>query len=149
MTKAYFSPSNLCFFPEQWKSDGTYTEDNWLSDAILLTEEMTAEFWKITPPAGKQIGSVDGLPAWVDIPPLTHEQLVSQAEQNRGKLRAKADSEIAWLSDASDAGIATQTEKNRLAAWKIYRVLLMRINPDDALAIEWPPVPDGVADVEV
>lgn len=141
MSKAYFSPSNLIFIPELWKTDGTYTEENWPSDAVLLTEEQTAEYWKQTPLAGKQLGTVDGLPSWVDTPPPTHEQLVSQAEQQKNQLRKAADSEIAWLQDAVDAGIATDEETALLAGWKKYRVLLMRVDVTKAPEIEWPPVP--------
>lgn len=35
--KAYFVPSVPTFIPESWKSDGTYTKENWPSDAVLVT----------------------------------------------------------------------------------------------------------------
>lgn len=141
MSKAYFSPSKLIFIPELWKTDGTYAEENWPSDAVLLNEGQTAEYWKQSPPVGKQLGTVDGLPSWVDTPPPTHEQLVSQAEQKKNQLRKAADSEIAWLQDAVDAGIATDEETALLAAWKNYRVLLMRVNTNNTSDTEWPQPP--------
>ena len=141
MSKAYFSPSNLIFIPELWETDGTYTEDNWPSDAVLLTEKQTALYWKQTPPAGKQLGVVSGLPAWVDIPPPTHEQLVSQAEQQKNQLRKIADSEIEWRKYAVDKGIATVEESSAFEEWNLYRVLLMRIDTTKAPGIEWPPTP--------
>lgn len=141
MNKAYFSPSLLVFIPELWKTDGTYTEANWPDDAVLLTEEQTAEYWKQTPPPGKQLGAVDGLPSWVDYPPPTNEQLVYQAEQQKNQLRKAADSEITWLQDAVDAAIATDEEVAALAEWKKYRVLLMRVDTIKAPDIEWPTPP--------
>jgi len=53
-------------------------------------------------------------------------------------LRAAADSEITWLQDAVDAGIATGEETAALAEWKKYRVMLMRIDTSSAPDIEWP-----------
>lgn len=141
--KAYFSPSKLVFIPESWREDGTYTESTWPSDAVLLTSEQTAEYWKVTPPDGKQLTSVDGLPAWGDIPAPTHDQQVASAVQKKNALRTAADSEIAWLQDAVDAGIATDEETALLASWKNYRVLLMRVDTTKAPDIEWPPVPSA------
>lgn len=66
--KAYFIPSVPTFIPEAWKSDGTYTEENWPSDAVLLTEEETSEYWMVSPPDGKKLGVINGKPGWVDIP---------------------------------------------------------------------------------
>lgn len=54
-----------------------------------------------------------------------------------------ADDEIDWLQDAVDAGIATDEETALLAAWKTYRVQLMRIDTSKAPDIEWPPVPSA------
>lgn len=48
---------------------------------------------------------------------------------------------IAPLQDAVDINIATEEEITRLAEWKKYRVLLSRINIQDAPDIEWPAKP--------
>ena len=74
-------------------------------------------------------------------PAPTHEQLVSEAVEKKNSLRAVADSEIAWLQDAVDAGIATDEETALLAAWKTYRVQLMRVDTSKAPDIEWPTPP--------
>ena len=139
MECAYFSASLLSFIPEAWAKDGTYTKEAWPADAVLLNAEQTAEYWKVTPPTGKQIGVVEGAPAWVDIPPLSAEFVIALAEQKRAQLRGVADSEIEWRQDAVDAGIATEEEITDLAAWKKYRVLLMRV---DAAAPAWPTIPE-------
>lgn len=71
-------------------------------------------------------------------PPPTPEQLVAQAEDKRISLRSIADSNIVWRQDAVDAGIATTEETADLAAWKKYRVLLMRV---DSAKPVWPVTP--------
>lgn len=84
----------------------------------------------------------DGVPVAVEnIPDLTHEQQIVQAEDQRGMLRSIADSEIAWRQDAVDADIATEQEVADLAAWKKYRVLLMRVDTTTAPDINWPQEP--------
>lgn len=139
--KAYFVPSVPTFIPEAWRNDGTYTEDRWPSDAVLLTEEETATYWMVTPPEGKKLGVVDGKPAWVDIPPPKPEELIAIADREKASLRLLADSEISWRQDAVDVGIATDEETLALAEWKKYRILLMRIDTSTAPEITWPEQP--------
>lgn len=115
MTKAYFSPSKLIFIPELWKTDGTYTEESWPSDAVLLTEEQTADYWKQNPPAGKQLGAVDELPSWVDTPPLTQEQLIAQAEQHKQQLISEAQQSISLLQTKLLMGrVLSDAEKQKV-----------------------------------
>ena len=115
MSKAYFSPSKLIFIPELWKTDGTYTEENWPSDAVLLNEEQTAEYWKQSPPVGKQLGTVDGLPSWVDITPPTHEELVAEAEQQKQQLISAAQQSISLLQTKLLMGrVLSDAEKQKV-----------------------------------
>ncbi|HED1541878.1 TPA: tail fiber assembly protein [Kluyvera cryocrescens] len=81
---------------------------------------------------------VDGLITKIPI------DYVAIATAEKKSLRVAADKEIAWLSDAVDAGIATEQEASSLAQWRTYRVLLMRVNPEDGAAIVWPPVPTAI-----
>ena len=115
MSKAYFSPSKLIFIPELWKTDGTYAEENWPSDAVLLTEEQTAEYWKQSPPLGKQLGTVDGLLSWVDITPPTHEELVAEAEQQKQQLISAAQQSISLLQTKLLMGrVLSDAEKQKV-----------------------------------
>lgn len=61
---AYFVPSIPTFIPEDWKTDGTYNDDTWPPDAVLLDESLTLQFWKVTPPEGFYLGAENGLPLW-------------------------------------------------------------------------------------
>ncbi|MGP2515157.1 tail fiber assembly protein [Yersinia sp. 2545 StPb PI] len=140
MTTAYFSPSLKSFIPTAWKEDGTYTEDSWPVDAVLATDEEVAMFWKQTPPNGEMLGVIDGRPEWVDLPPLTHDELVANANAKKSQLKAVADSEISWRQDSVDGGYAEDNEVAELAIWKKYRVLLMRTDTSKAPDITWPSV---------
>lgn len=139
MIRAYFIPSQLTFIPEEWSTDGTYTEGKWPSDAVLLSPEETEKYWMTTPPDGKVLGvNKNGQPEWADIPPPTQEEITTQNESKRSQLKRTADSEIAWRQDAVDAEMATDDEVIALTAWKKYRVLLMRV---DVNSPKWPKVP--------
>lgn len=83
----------------------------------------------------------DMLPCLTDKPLPTAEELISQAEDKRSRLRVEADAAIQPLQDASDLGIVTDDEVSQLLAWKKYRVMLMRVNTDDTANIVWPEQP--------
>lgn len=134
-----FSPGQNKFFPVQLKPDYEVA-GTWPTDGIGVSYEVYLQF-TASPPEGKVRVVVNGLPAWGDIPAPTHEQQVASAVQKRNSLRTAADSEIIWLQDAVDAGIATDEETALLAAWKSYRVQLMRIDTSKAPYIEWPTSP--------
>lgn len=74
-------------------------------------------------------------------PPISKEQLIAQAEQQKQSLLAEANSAIAPLQDAVDLGMATDEEKAQLTAWKKYRVLLNRVDTSTAQDIAWPEKP--------
>lgn len=141
--KYLFSDIKNLFFPyssmEDYKQAGM-----WPESGVDVDEDIFA-LYTGEPPAGKARGSVDGMPAWVDAPPppeLTHEQVVLEATEKRHQLKIQADSEIEWRQDAVDGGYAETDEVTELAAWKKYRVLLMRIDASKAPDIEWPVAPE-------
>ena len=76
--------------------------------------------------------------AWVTDMDAKNDASRDAAEQIKKTLRSIADTEIAWLQDAVDAGIATAEETAALSEWKKYRVLLMRV---DSAKPVWPKPP--------
>lgn len=111
-------------------------------DAIKITDNKWTDLL-----AGQAKGMLiscgaDMLPCLTEPPPPTAEELISQAEDKRSRLRAEADAAIQPLQDASDLGIATDEETSQLIAWKKYRVMLMRIDTNDAEEIIWPEQPE-------
>ena len=72
---------------------------------------------------------------------LVEQWQAAQAAQEKANLLMIATSAIAPLQDAVDLDIATEDESKALLAWKKYRVMLNRINPEDAQNIIWPESP--------
>lgn len=139
-----YAYANNSFYPfsmrEAYEASGS-----WPINHVEVEESVFTEF-SATPPVGKIRGTGDdGMPAWVDIPPPTQEEIVAEVELKKANLRVLADSEINWRQDAVDAGNATEEEAAALADWKNYRAQLMRVNISKAPDIEWPipPVVQG------
>ncbi|ORM75140.1 phage tail protein [Pantoea deleyi] len=110
-------------------------------DAVKITDKKWSDLLS-GQAEGKLIAcGADMLPCLTEPPPPTAEELISQAEDKRSRLRAEADAAIQPLQDASDLGIATDDEASQLVAWRKYRVMLMRINVEDTVSIAWPEVP--------
>lgn len=117
-----------------YKSSGT-----WPDDAVEVDIEIANEFMG-QPPTGKIRGSdINGNPSWVDIPQPTQEEISASNEMIKKSLTSEASKEISWRQDAVDAEIATYDEVTDLAAWKKYRVLLMRVDTSNP---EWPEKPE-------
>lgn len=136
MTIEYvWSPSTAGFYPIIEK-ERLIAVGEWPDDGVDVTGEEYAALFPAPP--GKFIDTLDGRPQWVDMPPPSEEQLIAMAENERTTKRTFANNEINWRQDAVDAGIATDEETADLAAWKKYRVLLMRV---DTAKPVWPTPP--------
>lgn len=118
--------------------------DNIPKDAVAITLEKHRALLNAHS-QGKWIEpNENGYPVAVDPPPPTPKEW---AEINLGRCRAlmnEAALKIAPLQDAIDLNIATDDEKQRLKAWKVYRVALNRIEQHSSLSaeIEWLKPPD-------
>lgn len=129
-----YSPSNNAFYDTAINRDIP-------EDAINITEQAWADLLS-GQAKGKLITcGADMRPCLTEQPLPTAEELISQAEDKRSRLRAEADAAIQPLHDASDLGIATDDEAGQLVAWKKYRVMLMRISLEDTVSIAWPEMP--------
>ncbi|EEX3086517.1 tail fiber assembly protein, partial [Escherichia coli] len=101
--KSVYSPSENAIYNaalyESYIKEGT-----WPQDGIEISDEDAVRFNGGNKPTGKMLRMVSGALAWVDEPPLSPEQKISDAENMKATFRAKADSEISWRQDAVDAG---------------------------------------------
>ena len=86
----------------------------------------------------------DGSSAWVTDAAAQLSAVTSAANAEIENLLTTATNKISPLQDAVDLGIATETEKASLTAWKIYRVLVNRVPTQSGYptTIDWPPVPE-------
>lgn len=75
-------------------------------------------------------------------PPISKEQLIAEAEQQKQSLLTEANNAIAPLQYAVDLGIATDEEKAQLIVRKTYLVYLNRVDTSTAPDIEWPNKPN-------
>lgn len=67
----------------------------------------------------------------------------ARAKAQQEALLSQANSAIAWLQDAADLAMASEKENTALQEWKIYRVLLNRIDTSTAPDIDWPLAPQA------
>lgn len=129
-----YSPSNNAFYD-------TAINKEIPDDAVDITEQAWADLLN-GQAEGKLIAcGADLRPCLTEQPLPTADELISQAEDKRSRRRAEADTIIQPLQDANDLGIATEDEASQLIAWKKYRVMLMRVNTEDAENIIWPEQP--------
>ena len=70
-----------------------------------------------------------------------HQYEVNQASIKKNQLLSEAASQLSYLQDAVDSQIATEQEAQLLVEWKKYRVLVNRIDIEQAPNIEWPNQP--------
>ncbi|OCG45166.1 hypothetical protein A9G28_12885 [Gilliamella sp. Fer1-1] len=73
-----------------------------------------------------------------------HQHYVNLAIAQKNQLLNEAKTQIEFLQDAIDAEIATDDEQKLYAEWKKYRVLLNRIDVNDAENVEWPEKPNNL-----
>ncbi|WP_272685526.1 tail fiber assembly protein [Providencia sp. PROV130] len=74
-------------------------------------------------------------------PPISKEQLIAEAEQQKHSLLAEVNNAIAPLQYAENLGIATAEESALLVDWQKYSVYLNRVDTSLAPDIEWPEKP--------
>ncbi|CND92883.1 tail fiber assembly protein [Yersinia kristensenii] len=78
---------------------------------------------------------------WVTDKVAQQAAAISTAETTKAELLNEATARIAPLQDTVDTELATGDDKEQLTAWKIYRVLLSRIDLSTAPDINWPVAP--------
>lgn len=114
----------------------------WPEDGIDVSDEVSAEFTG-QPPVGKTIGvGADGMPAWVDIPPPTRDELISAAEQVRQQLLSNADSVMLdWRTELM-LGEISDANKSKLSAWLAYKNEVKAVDvTTDPEHVSWPSAP--------
>ncbi|MCT8344340.1 tail fiber assembly protein [Photorhabdus kleinii] len=78
---------------------------------------------------------------WVVDKDLLKSHQINDAKQKQAALLQQANETLSLLQDSVDLEVATDSEKAALLEWKKYRVLLTRVDVDQAPDVEWPPQP--------
>lgn len=137
----YYSEKLKAVIPHEWKEDGTYPE--WPDDAILMTDDEYNKYWVTQPPSGKMLGVVDGRLAWVDLPPLSPEELLFQAVEKKAALTRDANDFIntkQWPSKVA-LGRLKDAEKAQFNLWLDYLDAIDAIDTSKPKSIKWPEAP--------
>ena len=115
----------------------------WPENGIDVSDEVSAEFTG-QPPEGKTIGVADdGMPAWVDIPPPTHEEQIAAAELEKQQLINQANNYMnskQWPGKAA-IGRLKDDELEQYNLWLDYLDALEVVDTSSAPDIEWPTPP--------
>ncbi|EKK5378462.1 tail fiber assembly protein [Morganella morganii] len=141
MMKFGFSAKESQFFIMDKKDD--YEKNGiWPDDIVEVDGDVMHEYAGI-PPEGKMLGAdKKGKPAWVDIPPLAHAELVEQAEAKNRYLMAEVESETSMLRAKLALKRIKPDEEALLNAWLDYLDELEAVDVSTAPDIIWPVKPE-------
>ncbi|EKM4781614.1 tail fiber assembly protein [Salmonella enterica] len=142
MNKYLYDAKTNAFYPFILK-DAYINSGLWPSDGVEVGEAIFTEYQ--TPLPGKiMVAGHDGYPTWSDIPPLTKEELIQNAENERHRLLAYADATIAdWRTELM-LGEISDVNRAKLSAWMTYK---NEIKSADVTAdpenVNWPSPPEA------
>ncbi|EMA7647472.1 tail fiber assembly protein [Yersinia enterocolitica] len=107
-------------------------------DTVTVVGELAEGFTLLAPttPFDKWNGK-----NWVTDTAAVSEAAVSNARNELLQRQRVASDKIATLEDAVSLDLATEQEVADLKAWKVYRVLLNRVDVTKAPNIDWPAIP--------
>lgn len=137
-----YSPSTNSFYPDDLLS--VYEEAGTLpNDLIPVSEDVFREFTATPEPGKMRVAGSDGLPAWGDIPPPTHEELIAIAEQVRQQLLTQADAVMLdWRTELM-LGEISDANRAKLSAWMAYKNEVKAVDVTTAPEnVNWPVPPE-------
>ncbi|WP_337137407.1 tail fiber assembly protein [Morganella morganii] len=140
-----FSVKKAQFFMMD-KQDNYEISGIWPDDIKPVDDDVMEKFAD-TPPSGMRLGAdKKGNPAWVDISPLTHTELVEQAEAKKRYLISEVETETAMLRTKLVLKRIKPDEEALLISWLDYLDELDTVDVSTAPDIIWPvkPVVYGV-----
>ncbi|EKF7118223.1 tail fiber assembly protein [Citrobacter freundii] len=143
--KYLWSALNNAFFPEPLLGD--YKSAEWdLSDLVEVSADVFTEFSASMVDKVRVVGG-DKMPAWADLPPPTHDQLVAVAmaeKQNRIDQANDYVSSKQWPGKAA-IGRLKGDELAQYNLWLDYLDALEAVDTSSAPDIEWPNQPVSLA----
>lgn len=137
-----YSAGNNAFYPLSMKDDYE-RHGSWPADGIEVDEAIFNEFTSL-PPVGKMHGSTpDGMPAWIDVPPPTRDEVVARAEVEKQSRIDSANDHMnskQWPGKAA-LGRLKGDELAQYNAWLDYLDALDAVDATSAPDIIWPTSP--------
>ena len=139
-----FSANKAQFFMMDKQDD--YEASGIWPDDIKPVDDDVMEKFADTPPSGMRLGAdKKGNPAWVDIPPLTHAELVEQTESKKRSLIAEVSQKTQLWQTQLMLGIITEEDKASLKEWMLYVQEVQAVDPSLGAAVVWPTPPASPA----
>ncbi|EIH1837966.1 tail fiber assembly protein [Escherichia coli] len=139
--KYIFDAKTNAFFPVELK-DSYIEKGLWPEYGVEIDEETFSEFQ--TPQTGKmRIAGKDGYPAWADVPPPTHDELVAMADAQKQSLIDEANEHInskQWPGKAA-IGRLKGDALTQYGLWLDYLDALEAVDTSSVPDIEWPTPP--------
>lgn len=143
MSKYYFSAAANEFIPldleQQYRDAGTFPDDS-----ELIADEISEEFLQPAPEGKIRVVDENGMPAWGDIPPPTHDEEIANAEAQKQMLIDQANEYMnskQWPGKAS-LGRLSNDEVAQYNAWLDYLDELEAVDTSKAPDIIWPYKPE-------
>jgi len=142
MGKYIYSALTNAFYPLSLKGDYERS-GTWPDDGVEVSDEVASEFMA-PPPAGiRRIPGDEGLPAWGDVPPPTHEEAVAHAQAEKQYRIDSANDHMngkQWPGKAV-LGRLKGEELAQYNAWLDYLDALEATDVSSAPDIAWPEQP--------
>ena len=140
MRKYNYDAVTNSFYPYSLKSEYEAV-GMWPDTGVDVDESIFKEFTSSSP-GKKRVAGDDGLPAWVDIPAPTHDELVEQAEAKRQSLLDEANKITAdWRTELT-LGIISDDDKAKLTEWMNYIKAVKAADTSTAPDVIWPEEPE-------
>lgn len=137
-----FSPSQNLFFKTEYY-ERYIKNESWPQDAIAVNFDVFI-MYSGSAPDGKIRGvDHDGIPCWIDVPPLTRDELIQQADEEKRRMISYASNVInnnMWQTKLQ-LGRITDDEKAQLNLWLDYIDAVNAIDTLTAPDIQWPTPP--------
>ncbi|MGC6386584.1 tail fiber assembly protein [Ewingella sp. S1.OA.A_B6] len=138
-----FSAKTLAFYPTSMKED--YVKANsWPADGVDVPDGTYEIFFDVIP-AGKMRGAdKNGMPVWIDVPPLTQEEIMVLAKTDKESRMSEANSFMnnkQWPGKAA-IGRLKGDDLAQYNLWLDYLDALDAIDPTAAPDIKWPASPE-------
>lgn len=119
----FFSGTTLGFYPPELH-DSNYSDGGLPVDAVELTDDEAATFWKVHSPAGKVLGAVAGRPVFVDAPAPTAQESAATERAWRDTELKSSDGTVARQRDQVETGGSTTLTADQYKALQAYRQAL-------------------------
>lgn len=133
----YFSSSQLAFYIDENATDIP-------RDLVEVSDDVANKFIGVPWPKGKVLGSgSDSGPAWVDAAPLTQNELIAQAEDEKQLRIDEANAYInnqQWPSKLA-LGRLSDIDKAKFNVWLDYIDAAQAVDTSTAPDITWPVLP--------